>query len=185
MCEGCAGERRCVQAARLTMVQLLINSKGLQMNPLQSLYYVSPACFICLSIPFGVRPDNPQLLYHSDTVTGPPAVVHALCMLHASWATTACDILYPAATHSSQLLLMSSCAGAGPATEQSPPWLFSGGVPGKCAGGLRAKPGNAPSLLTLLHPAGPAPPCVCLHSCSPDGIVALPNCCMHSMHDLC
>jgi hypothetical protein len=41
-----------MQAARLTLVQVLINSKGLQMNPLQSLYYVSPACLICLSVPF-------------------------------------------------------------------------------------------------------------------------------------
>ena len=35
------------------MVQLLINSKGLQMNPLQSLYYISPACLMCLSLPLG------------------------------------------------------------------------------------------------------------------------------------
>ena len=41
------------QAARLTLVQLLINSKGLQMNPLQSLYYISPACLLCLSLPLG------------------------------------------------------------------------------------------------------------------------------------
>ena len=40
------------QAMRLTMVQVLINSKGLNMNPIQSLYYVSPACFICLGVPF-------------------------------------------------------------------------------------------------------------------------------------
>jgi EamA domain-containing membrane protein RarD len=45
-----------VQAARLTLVQILINSKGLQMNPIQSLYYVSPACLMCLSIPFGGFP---------------------------------------------------------------------------------------------------------------------------------
>jgi EamA domain-containing membrane protein RarD len=40
------------EAARLTLVQVLINSKGLQMNPLQSLYYVSPACLLCLCVPF-------------------------------------------------------------------------------------------------------------------------------------
>ncbi|MEW5304158.1 MAG: hypothetical protein WDW36_006789 [Sanguina aurantia] len=40
------------EALRLTMVQVLINSKGYNMNPLQSLYYVSPACFACLAIPF-------------------------------------------------------------------------------------------------------------------------------------
>lgn len=41
------------QAARLTLVQILINAKGLAMNPLQSLYYVSPACLLCLAVPFG------------------------------------------------------------------------------------------------------------------------------------
>jgi hypothetical protein len=41
---------------RLTMVQVLINSKGLNMNPIQSLYYVSPACFICLFVPFRESP---------------------------------------------------------------------------------------------------------------------------------
>jgi hypothetical protein len=34
------------------MVQVLINSKGYNMNPIQSLYYVSPACFVCLLVPF-------------------------------------------------------------------------------------------------------------------------------------
>ena len=43
------------QAARLTLVQILMASKGLQMNPLQSLYYVSPACLLCLLVPFGAR----------------------------------------------------------------------------------------------------------------------------------
>lgn len=41
------------QALRLTMVQVLINSKGYNMNPLQSLYYVSPACMISLAPGFG------------------------------------------------------------------------------------------------------------------------------------
>ena len=30
-----------------------MNAKGLAMNPLQSLYYVSPACLMCLAVPFG------------------------------------------------------------------------------------------------------------------------------------
>ncbi|WIA28015.1 hypothetical protein OEZ86_010603 [Tetradesmus obliquus] len=40
------------EAMRLTLVQVLMNSKGYNMNPLQSLYYVSPACFISLLLPF-------------------------------------------------------------------------------------------------------------------------------------
>merc|ERR1712216_205391 len=38
------------EAVRLMLVQVLINSQGLTMNPIQSLYYVSPACFMSLSI---------------------------------------------------------------------------------------------------------------------------------------
>lgn len=38
---------------RLTLVQVLMNSKGYSMNPLQSLYYVSPACLVSLLLPFG------------------------------------------------------------------------------------------------------------------------------------
>lgn len=48
--------RRMSQATRLTLVQVLINSKGYAMNPMQSLYYVSPACFLCLLVPFGTAP---------------------------------------------------------------------------------------------------------------------------------
>jgi hypothetical protein len=40
------------EAARLTLVQILIKSKGIQMNPIQSLYYISPACFACLFVPW-------------------------------------------------------------------------------------------------------------------------------------
>ena len=41
------------EAARLTLVQILMAAKGLQMNPLQSLYYVSPSCLVCLFVPWG------------------------------------------------------------------------------------------------------------------------------------
>lgn len=61
------------EATRLTLVQVLINSKGLKMDPFQSLYYVSPACMVCLVVPFfivefsGVR----ALLTASDWVFRP------------------------------------------------------------------------------------------------------------------
>ena len=40
------------EAARLTLVQILIKSKGIAMNPIQSLYYISPACGACLFFPW-------------------------------------------------------------------------------------------------------------------------------------
>lgn len=42
------------EAVRLTMIQVLMNSKGFSMNPLQSLYYVAPACFLCLLVPLSL-----------------------------------------------------------------------------------------------------------------------------------
>ena len=59
-----------LQASRLTLIQILINSQGLNMNPLQSLYYVSPACLLGLTIPFRAFL---MLQYF----------VHAACMPHA------------------------------------------------------------------------------------------------------
>ena len=40
------------EATRLCLVQILIKNKGYAMNPIQSLYYVSPACGLFLLVPF-------------------------------------------------------------------------------------------------------------------------------------
>ena len=40
------------EATRLAMIEILINRKGMKMDPLQSLYYVCPACFCALAVPF-------------------------------------------------------------------------------------------------------------------------------------
>ena len=39
------------EAVRLMLVQILITRQGMAMNPLQSLYYVSPACAFFLAFP--------------------------------------------------------------------------------------------------------------------------------------
>jgi hypothetical protein len=52
------------EAARLTLVQILMAARGLQMNPLQSLYYVSPACLLCLLPTFGKH----FVLQHQQTL---------------------------------------------------------------------------------------------------------------------
>ncbi|CAH9084211.1 unnamed protein product [Cuscuta epithymum] len=40
------------EATRLVMIQILLNSKGISLNPITSLYYVAPCCFVFLSIPW-------------------------------------------------------------------------------------------------------------------------------------
>ncbi|KAL2489582.1 putative sugar phosphate/phosphate translocator [Forsythia ovata] len=40
------------EATRLVMIQILLTSKGINLNPITSLYYVAPSCFVFLSIPW-------------------------------------------------------------------------------------------------------------------------------------
>ncbi|XP_004501317.1 probable sugar phosphate/phosphate translocator At5g25400 [Cicer arietinum] len=40
------------EATRLVMIQILLTSKGISLNPITSLYYVAPCCFVFLSIPW-------------------------------------------------------------------------------------------------------------------------------------
>jgi hypothetical protein len=46
------------EATRLTLVQVLMTGRGVSLNPMQSLYYVSPACLVSLAVPFGARLDG-------------------------------------------------------------------------------------------------------------------------------
>jgi hypothetical protein len=55
------------QAMRLTLVQVLMNSKGYNMNPLQSLYYVSPACLVSLLVPFCELSDEADAIVSTAT----------------------------------------------------------------------------------------------------------------------
>ncbi|XP_015078802.1 LOW QUALITY PROTEIN: probable sugar phosphate/phosphate translocator At4g32390 [Solanum pennellii] len=41
-----------VEATRLILIQILLNSKGIKLNPIATLYYVAPSCFLFLSIPW-------------------------------------------------------------------------------------------------------------------------------------
>lgn len=40
------------EATRLVLIQILLTSKGITLNPITSLYYVAPCCFVFLSIPW-------------------------------------------------------------------------------------------------------------------------------------
>ncbi|KAF7817243.1 putative sugar phosphate/phosphate translocator [Senna tora] len=42
------------EATRLVMIQILLTSKGISLNPITSLYYVAPCCLLFLSIPWMV-----------------------------------------------------------------------------------------------------------------------------------
>jgi len=62
------------EALRLTLIQVLINSKGYNMNPMQSLYYVSPACLICLIVPFFFV-EYPRILAAKNFHINPPVLL--------------------------------------------------------------------------------------------------------------
>ena len=42
------------ESCRLVLVQILLQRKGMKLNPITSLYYISPCCFAFLAVPFFV-----------------------------------------------------------------------------------------------------------------------------------
>jgi hypothetical protein len=40
------------ESVRLTLIQILLQKRGIKMNPVSTLYHISPACFVFLFLPF-------------------------------------------------------------------------------------------------------------------------------------
>ena len=55
------------EATRLCLVQILMKNKGYSMNPIQSLYYVSPACAFFLLVPF-LTVELPEIMENVNLV---------------------------------------------------------------------------------------------------------------------
>ncbi|WRX32064.1 Sugar phosphate transporter domain - like 10 [Theobroma cacao] len=53
------------EATRLVLIQILLTSKGINLNPITSLYYVAPCCFLFLLIPW-VTVELPSLKENSS-----------------------------------------------------------------------------------------------------------------------
>lgn len=62
------------EALRLMLVQVLITRQGYSMNPIQSLYYVSPACAACLALPF-IATELPEIVANTALVINWPMLV--------------------------------------------------------------------------------------------------------------
>ena len=55
------------ESIRLVLVQLLLQSRSLKLNPITTMYYVSPCCFVFLLIPF-FGFELPELIHDADVV---------------------------------------------------------------------------------------------------------------------
>lgn len=42
------------EAIRLTLVQIFLQRKGIRLNPITTMYHISPVCLMCLLIPFAI-----------------------------------------------------------------------------------------------------------------------------------
>jgi hypothetical protein len=40
------------ESVRLTLVQILLQQRGIKLNPISSLYHIAPCCFVFLFLPF-------------------------------------------------------------------------------------------------------------------------------------
>lgn len=53
------------EATRLVLIQILLTSKGISLNPITSLYYIAPCCFVCLTVPW-IIVEYPRLMAMSS-----------------------------------------------------------------------------------------------------------------------
>lgn len=49
------------ESFRLCLIQILLQARGIKLNPVTTLYYVAPACFVFLCVPYAFI-EMPQML---------------------------------------------------------------------------------------------------------------------------
>ena len=67
------------ESTRLALVQILLQKRGLKLNPITSLYFISPACFAFLSVPFVVV-EVPKMTASDDWTFRPFVLLLNCCV---------------------------------------------------------------------------------------------------------
>jgi len=67
------------ESTRLALVQILLQKRGLKLNPITSLYFISPACFAFLSVPFIVV-EVPKMTASDDWTFRPGVLLLNCCV---------------------------------------------------------------------------------------------------------
>ena len=67
------------ESTRLTLIQILLQRQGIKMNPIHTLYYVAPACFVFLCIPFWFVESNKVLALGMANLPTLTLLLNAAC----------------------------------------------------------------------------------------------------------
>ncbi len=70
------------EAIRIVSIQLLLTASDIKLNSVTTLYYVSPACFVFLTLPF-VFLELPAMLDHEDIKTNPLVLLSSAVLAFA------------------------------------------------------------------------------------------------------
>lgn len=71
------------EAIRLALVQILLQKRGIKLNPITTLYYISPCCFAFLMLPFFFV-DLPHIMSDDDLKV---TCLRGICVLVAQFVT--------------------------------------------------------------------------------------------------
>lgn len=64
----------CTESTRLVLVQILLQRRGLKLNPITTLYYIAPCCFGFLLLPF-ILLEAPKIMNDPSVVIRPGVLV--------------------------------------------------------------------------------------------------------------
>lgn len=64
----------CTESTRLVLVQILLQRRGLKLNPITTLYYIAPCCFGFLLLPFAML-EAPKIMNDPSVVFSPAVFI--------------------------------------------------------------------------------------------------------------
>ena len=83
------------ESLRLCLIQILLHNRGVKLNPITTLYYIAPACFVFLLVPFCVM-ELPTLMAGNQVVVVVPlprGLLPGLLLVSAATAFGKCHML--------------------------------------------------------------------------------------------
>lgn len=96
------------ESIRLTLVQILLQAKGVKLNPITTMYHIAPVCFVCLIVPFAFW-EAESLVTHGVTVGA--GVLLASAASAFGECTADCTAVQVTALTVVLILLLAACPG--------------------------------------------------------------------------
>lgn len=82
------------ESVRLTLVQILLQKRGIKMNPVSTLYHIAPPCFVFLFLPFTYI-ELPKMVNDPDLNLNIPLLLLSAACAFGTLGMIRCSLAVP------------------------------------------------------------------------------------------